>query len=659
MELILPLTGLILSFFVAPFFNPKRAGWISFLATVVIAVFSFIPAVNVLIGPGKVACSFNTILGSCQLIMDPLSAWFIVVVNIIVLAGSLYGQEYLKHEHKRHADVKVHFTLLPVFHASMIYITLINDLFLFIVVWELMSLSSFILVLFDREKEGTLKAGLNYFIQMHVSMAFLLIGTFYLFYLTGGTNFSHLAGLYQFAGPVKSLLVFLLFFIGFGIKAGFIPFHTWLPHAHPAAPSHISGIMSGVIIKMGIYGIIRVVLLKPGNMVTIGWIILVFAVSSGLYGVIQAIIQHNLKKLLAYHSIENIGIIGIGTGLGALGMGYGNPALVFMGFAGALLHVLNHGLFKSLLFFAAGNVYQSTGTLNIEQLGGLGKKMPYTAGFFLLGAIAICGLPPLNGFISEFIIFSGLFNGIHTLGISTSFSLLLVITALALIGGLAILCFTKAYGVVFQGSPRKQLIKEPAEAGWVKKAPMFIISFLIVFIGLFPSLVMKAICAPLQLFISAADIQTISAGMLTPLSGISVASAVFIGIIIIVFIVRKAFHRNVSIEQGETWGCGYVAPNPKMQYTAGSFARMFQKLFQPLAFIKKDKITIEDVFPQQEMSYESHSTDRIEDGLISLPLKKLEQFMGRFRVFQNGQTQSYLMYGFLFIIIVIIIEFFK
>lgn len=581
-----------------------------------------------------------------------------MVINIISLAGSFYGQEYLQHDYGRRPDLKVHFALLPVFHASMIYVTLMNDLFMFIVIWEIMSLSSFILVLFDREKEGTIKAALNYFIQMHMSMVFLMAGTFYLFYLTGGTCFSGLSGLYQIAGPAKSLLVFLLFFTGFGIKAGFIPFHTWLPHAHPAAPSHISGIMSGVIIKMGIYGILRVILQSPGNMVSIGWIILVFAVASGLYGVMQAIIQHNLKKLLAYHSIENIGIIGIGIGLGTLGLGYSNAALAYMGFGGALLHTLNHSLFKSLLFFAAGNVYQSSGTLNIEQLGGLGKKMPYTAGFFLIGAIAICGLPPLNGFISEFIIFSGLFNAIHTLGLSTAFSFLLIIAALALIGGLAILCFTKAYGIVFQGSPRRQLAVEPSEAGWVKKTPMFIISIFIFLIGVFPSWIIRAMSAPLKLFVPGANIQVINSDMISTLNGISGATAVFTGVIILVMIIRKSVQRNVIIEKSETWGCGYIAPNPKMQYTAGSFARMFQKLFQPLAFIKKDKISIESVFPQKEMSYESHSTDRIEDRLISLPLEKLVQFMGRFRIFQNGQTQSYLMYGFLFIIIVIIIEFF-
>ena len=657
--LLFPLTGVVVALCVVPWFRAKAAGWVSFAASLLIAIFSIIPAIAVLSGSEALTTPLHTYFGDYALRLDALSAWFIIIINIVSLAGSFYGQEYLGHYADRVSDLRVHFVLLPIFHASMIYVTLLNDLFFFIVTWEIMSLSSFVLILFERKKEGTLKAAINYFIQMHLSVVFLLTATFYLFFLTGGTSFTDLAALPEQAGGQHALIIFLLFFIGFGIKAGFIPFHTWLPHAHPAAPSHLSGIMSGVIIKVGIYGILRVVIQSPADMVTIGWIIMIFAVCSGLYGVMLAIIQHNLKKLLAYHSIENIGIIGIGIGMGALGIGYENTMLTFMGFAGALLHTLNHSLFKSLLFFSAGNVYQGAGTVNIEHLGGLGKKMPFTAAFFLIGAIAICGLPPLNGFISEFIIFSGLFRAIHLFGLSESFSFVIVIASLALIGGLAILCFTKAFGIVFQGSPRYPLEKEPTEGGWVKKAPMILISLLIVLIGFFPSLIMKLMGKPLALMVPAGDLQTISLGLTETMTGISIVSGIFIGIIGLVFLLRKLAQRKVSIESAETWGCGYVAPNPRMQYTANSFARTFRKLFEPLVLIKKNKVNIDRVFPQQAYSYESHSHDRIEDRLITGPLEKMLKFLGRFRIFQNGQTQSYLMYAFLFIIIVLIIEFFR
>jgi hydrogenase-4 component B len=659
LELILPLTGLIVALLIVPFFRPTIAGWLSFFASLLIAVFSLIPAIHVLSGGAVEPSSFSSAFGPFTLAVDPLSAWFIVIINLISLAGNLYGQEYLKHYSDRANDLKVHFALLPVFHASMIYVTMLNDLFFFVIVWEIMSLSSFLLILFDRAKEGNLKAAVNYFIQMHISVVFLFAGSFYIYYLTGGSTFTDLAQLPMIAGSGISLLVFMFFFIGFGIKSGFIPFHTWLPHAHPAAPSHLSGIMSGVFIKVGIYGILRVVLQSPADMITIGWIIFVFATTSGLYGVMLAIVQHNLKKLLAYHSIENIGIIGMGIGLGTLGIGYNNTLLAFMGFAGALLHTLNHSLFKSLLFFSAGNVYQATGTVNIEQLGGLSKKMPYTAAFFLIGAIAICGLPPLNGFISEFIIFSGLFHAIQLLGISEAFSFVLIIAALALIGGLAILCFTKAFGIVFLGNARKPLPKEPVEVGAVKRIPMFILVAFIVFIGLFPAQIVRMMRVPLGSFVTGTDLDAIVSSFSRTLTNVSGISAIFAGTIFLILLIRWLVQRNVSIEAAETWGCGYVAPNTRMQYSANSFARTFRKLFHPLVYVKKSKISIDDVFPQQSYSYKSHSTDRIEDRLISAPLAKLVQFIGRFRIFQNGNTQSYLMYAFLFIIIVLIIGFIK
>lgn len=304
-------------------------------------------------------------------------------------------------------------------------------------------------------------------------------------------------------------------------------------------------------------------------------------------------------------------------------------------------------------------MYQATGTVNIEQLGGLSKKIPYTTAFFIIGAIAICGLPPLNGFISEFIIFSGLFHAIQSLGISEAFSFVLIIAALALIGGLAILCFTKAFGIVFLGSARKPLPKEPVEAGAIKRIPMFILTALIVFIGLFPAQIISIMRAPLNSFVKGADTDAFVSSFSGTLISVSGISAIFAGAVIFILFIRWLVQRNVSIEASETWGCGYVAPNTRMQYSANSFARTFRKLFHPLVFVKKNKISIDDVFPQQSYSYKSHSSDRIEDRLISAPLGKLLQFIGRFRIFQNGNTQSYLMYAFLFIIIVLILGFFK
>jgi len=385
----------------------------------------------------------------------------------------------------------------------------------------------------------------------------------------------------------------------------------------------------------------------------VGYIILVISLISGLYGVMLAIVQHNLKKLLAYHSIENIGIIGIGIGIGCIGIGSGNQILAALGFAGALLHTLNHSLFKSLLFYTAGNVYQVTHTLEIEKLGGLIKKMPQTAALFLLAAIAICGIPPFNGFISEFIIFTGLYNWLSD---ATLVSLLAAVTTtagLALIGGLAMLCFTKAFGVVFLGSPRGNLPSSCKEVPFLQLIPLYLIAAMIILIGLFPLAFFEVLSKPVGLF-TATILQTNPTqievfGVLQP---ISFAAWLTVLLIISLFLVRKYALKQRSAAFGPTWGCGYIAPNAKQQYTAGSFVRTYSKLFAPFLSIGKHEDEIKGVFPQK-VKYHTSPYDKVEKWLIDSPLKLNKSFMGRFVFLNNGKLQFYILYGVLFILAVI------
>jgi hydrogenase-4 component B len=354
--------------------------------------------------------------GGTELAIDKLASYFILIINFTVFTGIIYAKGYLKsYENKKQGhQFSIHYFSYLWLYFSMVLVTMVYDGLAFLIVWEFMALSSFLLVIFDSEKEGILKVGLSYLIQMHIGLLFLLVGFVLVGQFTGTASFDSLGdafaseNLLNAFGSHGNFWLFLIFFVGFGIKAGFIPLHTWLPHAHPAAPSHVSAVMSSVIIKMGVYGILRVILSLQSDMLYVGIFILFISLASGLYGVMMAIVQHDLKRLLAYHSIENIGIIGIGIGLGVIGMATGNSLLAVLGFSGGLLHVLNHSLFKSLLFYTAGSVYTATGTRDINNLGGLIKNMPKTAFFFLLGALAICGLPPFNGFISEFLIYDGL-----------------------------------------------------------------------------------------------------------------------------------------------------------------------------------------------------------------------------------------------------------
>jgi len=467
---------------------------------------------------------------------------------------------------------------------------------------------------------------------------------------TGSFDYNAITAFTTSQTHIAGLALFLFLFIGFAIKAGFVPFHTWLPLAHPAAPAHISGIMSGVIIKIGIYGILRILMLIKTDMITVGYFILFVSVITGLYGVMLAIVQHNLKKLLAYHSIENIGIIGIGIGLGSLGLGYHNQILVFAGFGGALLHVLNHSLFKSLLFFCAGNVYQARHTMNIESLGGLIKKMPRTGYLFLIGSLAICGLPPFNGFISEFFLFNGLFHGLVSLNFKFILFILFTILGLVAIGGLALICFTKAFGIVFLGTPREEVHEgkniEVPKRIW----PLYFIVLAIMMIGLFPFIFNTYLINIVSLYLPALDtpVKMQFGETLTKLTTVGWYSLGFVFLILLIYIVKMLISTRRIVNQDATWGCAYAGQSDKMQYTASSFIRSYRKLAEPILSIKKEKKEAKGLYPGGIMQ-KTHAYDKIETWLIEKPIHMIRKGLNSFVFLQNGNIQAYILYGFVFV----------
>lgn len=592
--------------------------------------------------------------GPIHIHIDALSAWFILVINFTFLTGGFYGLFYMSAYADQPKNLNLHGILFIILHVSLVSLCAIQNSIAFLVAWELMALSAFLSIIFEHEKVATVRAGINYLIQSHVSILFLMIGFIWVASQTGSYDFSAIHSYSMTHSGALSLMLFLFFFTGFAIKAGFVPFHTWLPYAHPAAPAHISGIMSGVLIKIGIFGILRMILLIDLDYTTVGCIILILSIISGIYGVMLAILQHNLKKLLAYHSIENIGIIGIGIGLGCIGLGSNNPVLCSLGFAGALLHTLNHSLFKSLLFFTAGNVYQATHTLDIEKLGGLVKKMPQTTVLFLFAAIAISGIPPFNGFISEFILYSGLFNWIHNAYTVSLIGISFTVMALVLIGGLAMMCFTKAFGVVFLGNPRHEFHHEIKEVRFHQLIPLYFIAALIIFIGLFPGIFLDLLIQPVQLFTGVHKIPFVSFqgdGMNTLIS-ISHASWYLILFIFVMLGIRKLVQRKRIISAFPTWNCAYTAPTAKIQYTAGSFVKTYSKLFGMFFLIFKKEKEVKGIFPAAA-SLETHPYDKVEKWFIDYPTTNLKLFLGRFRFVQNGKLQFYILYGILFIVSII------
>jgi formate hydrogenlyase subunit 3/multisubunit Na+/H+ antiporter MnhD subunit len=640
-----------------PFMKVRLKGVVAISAIGMNSLISGYLAIQSLAGQA-ISFSFpgSVVTGEIPIRIDALSGWFLIMTNFIFITGGWYGIFYMNAYSKERQKLSLHAIAFILLHSSILSLMAIQNSIVFLIAWEVMMFSAFICVIFEHEKEVTLRAGINYLIQSHICVVLLVTGFLWVYYKTGSFDFQAITAFSSSQTGAGALFLFLIFFIGFAIKAGFVPFHTWLPYAHPAAPAHISGIMSGVLIKSGIYGILRMLLLIRADYTVIGYIILTISIISGLYGVMLAIVQHDLKKLLAYHSVENIGIIGMGIGIGCIGMGSGNMIIASLGFAGALLHTLNHALFKSLLFYTAGMVYQATHTVNIEQLGGLIKKMPQTAILFLIAAVAISGIPPFNGFISEFLIYSGLYQWLQTATLSSLLFILFLILGLVMIGGLAMLCFTKAFGIVFLGQARKELHREVKDGPFLQLLPLYFIAFFILFIGLFPQLFLNLLRAPVDLYtgmqgVNFGRFEGTGSGSMTT---ISMAVWGLIALSLVIFFIRNRVMRRHPVSAGTTWGCGYVAPTPKLQYTAGSFVRTYVKLNKPTLLFSKEEQEVTGVFPGKS-HYETHTYDKLEKWLIDRPLKAVNLFLKRFLFLQNGSLQSYILYGVLFIIGVIVI----
>ncbi len=605
----------------------------------------------------KISLGISTWSGEIIFSIDRLSAFFILIVNFICLMGIIYAGGYLKPyiEKKRAVTISLHLFSFLWLNAAMVMVTAMEDGLSFLLAWELMSLTSFILVIFEGEKESTLKTGINYLLQMHFGFALIMFGFLMVKDATGEMSFGALK---MYFNNHSNTIVFFTFFAGFGIKAGFIPLHTWLPRAHPAAPSHVSGVMSGVMIKMGIYGILRVTSFLEQDLKLIGTIVLIIAMVSGILGVVLAIMQHDLKKLLAYHSIENIGIIGIGIGLSILGMGTGDQTLAVLGMAGAILHCLNHALFKSLLFFSTGNIYHATHTVNMEHLGGIIKQMNATSITFLIGALAISGIPPFNGFISEFLIYNGIIINFTQSGFSMSLAALSAFVSLVLIGGLCLYCFTKAFGLTFLGSRRsfhpKALIPVPK----VMIFPLVMIIVVILCIGFYPVWFLFPLQNALSIFGNLNQDPAIMKSTFEALSNISVANSVLLFTIAVLAALRYLQQSRSVVAGGPTWGCGYSAGDYRHQYTPTSYADSLLQLAKPVVIFKKEYKAIEEkeIFPANR-AFRTETGDRIEQSTVTKIIDLLVKYLPLAGRMQTGMIHHYLLYPLAFLVIMTLLTF--
>lgn len=636
---------------------PSKLKWsVTLIVIIGNTILSSIPAVLALTkGVQLGGFELPHLLGKVVVKVDGLSAWFILIINFTTINGLIYGLGYLKSYSHLKTNLQIHWIFYILLHTSLLLVTMFDSGIAFLFVWEMMSLATLMLLLFDYQHKETLRAGLNFLVQMHICVVFLIIGFIMLYVITGSCSFSALSLLTK---STPSLWIFALLFVGFAIKAGFIPFHTWLPVAHPAAPSHVSGVMSGVIVKMGIYGIFRVVTNLNFDQMMVGEAILGLSVLTAIYGISNAAVTNDFKRMLAFCTIENIGIIGIGIGLGLIGLGINNTTLTVLGFGGALLHTLNHSLFKSLLFFGAGSVFQQTHTRDMDKLGGLVKKMPATALFFLIGAMAIGGLPPFNGFVSEFMIYFGLFNGLST--VSSTFQvvvLLLTIMGLALVGGLSLLTFTKTFGVIFLGKSRKKLHIEPVETTFVMHLPQYFIVIAMISVAIFPQFYFHYASQIVTSFMSMEApnaLQTIP--VFNNIAVIGRVALFFIGLIAFLFGVRWLIVRKRESVEQETWGCAYIAPIEKAQYTGSSFAHSFSELFN--FFVKEHKkyhkLEKSSLYPTKH-TFSTLYFDILDEYIIAPITRRVMFLLNYFKFIQNGLIQFYLIYGIFFVLLIFVL----
>ncbi len=645
LTLLLAAAGLLAASGVPGLLLPWRSPWGPRSATVLViagSALGLLGAALTLGGAAGGALRFPiaALGGQGVLEADALGAFFALPVLLVGTAGSIYSLAYwppARHPRNgRRLRLAYGVTL-----ASMLCVLMARDAVVFLTAWEAMTLATFFMVTTEEHLAAPRRAGWLYLLFSHAGILGLLASFLLLARMQGDFALRPLAA---GASPALATWVFALALLGFGIKAGMMPFHSWLPGAHAAAPSHVSALMSGVMIKMGIYGMVRISGLLPEPPAAWGGTLLVLGATSALFGVVFALGQHDLKRLLAYHSIENIGIILLGLGLALLGRSAGREDWTLLGIGGGLLHVWNHALFKSLLFFGAGGVVHATGTRAIDRTGGLARRMPLTAFLFLVGAVAICGLPPANGFVSELLIYLGLFRtAVGGAGSWTTAAL--AAPVLAAVGALAVACFVKVYGVVFLGLPRSRRAERAHESPALMLAPMAVLAGCCLVLGVMPWLAAPileraaAVWAPGAVGPPGALWRWAPLAEITPVALVLAAGMALLAVAVLPAL-RRARRRQPALP---TWDCGYAVASPRLQYTASSFARLITERFAWALRPHVHRPGLRQIFPGRR-HFETHVEDSILRDLLQPMARTVLSAAARLRALPRGQMQRYILY---------------
>ena len=597
--------------------------------------------------------------------LDALGAFFLLIVSLLGLAVSIYSLGYVRgYFGRRNVGV-----LGAFYNALLLATTLLfaaDNIWVFLIAWELTALTAFCLVVFEHEKPETRQAGVLFFIMSHIDAGCIIAGFFLLFQQSGDYSFSSLHHIGEAMSAGRRNAAFILFLLGFGIKSGIIPLHIWLPVAHPVAPSNVSALMSGVLIKLGVYGLARVCFdfLGPPALWW-GVTILTVGTVSAVLGVLYALMEHDLKRLLAYLSIENIGIILMGLGASLIFLRAGHPLLASLSLIAGLYHTINHAAFKGLLFLGAGAVVQSTHTRNMEEMGGLIKRMPQTAFFFLMGAVAISALPPLNGFVSEWLTYQSLLQGFDVTQSLWRLVFPLSGAMLALTGALAAACFVKAFGITFLAQPRSDHARHAVEVAPSMRVGMGILTVACVLLGLFPTAFIRLL-DPLTQQLIGEQISTqlnLAGGFVLgslskypgtiSMSGLVLTAVCLLPVPLALWLV---FGRQTRTRRGPTWACGQPGLTPQMEYTATGFSKpvrmIFKALFQPRRDVQREY----DFSPYfaTNIRFESHIEEVFVERLYR-PLRVwILRVSRRVRALQAGSIHAYLLYIFLTLLLLLL-----
>jgi formate hydrogenlyase subunit 3/multisubunit Na+/H+ antiporter MnhD subunit len=599
-----------------------------------------LPVAHVLLGHPTLSlrARWDVPYGAFLVELDPLSAVFLLPTFTLSALAAIYGAEYVR-PRRGAGSPGASWLFFNLLVASMALVLVARNAVLFLVAWETMALASYFLVTFDDDQASVRRAGRVYLVATHLGTACLLA----LFLLLGRGQATLDFADFHPAAPLP--LLFFLALAGFGTKAGLMPFHVWLPEAHPAAPSHVSAVMSGVMITTGIYGLVRTLGFLGPLPAWCGWTLGLIGLISALLGVLLALAQGDVKRVLAYSTVENAGIVALGLGLGLLGLAAAAPTVAVLAFAGALLHVWSHALAKGVLFLAAGAVAHATGSRVLDRLGGLLRTMPETGRAFLVGAAAITGLPPLGGFASELLLLLAAFHGASTLASTAALPFLGALAALGLVAGLAAACFARAVGIAFLGHPRSPAAARAHDPGPAMRHALRLLAGGCLLFAAFAPWVPAAM-TPALVPVTGLPPDAVRAGVAVARSALEASLAAGGGLLFVVgalAALRRRLLATRAVARGLAWDCGYGAPSPRMQYTASSFAEPLTTLFAALLGTRHAVDPPAGLFPTAA-AFVTHTPDPTAEYVFAPLGRVVARALAALRWLQHGRIQLYVLY---------------